>query len=94
MLVRIVETHPTALVTQLDSMPPLLEKILGSHSEKSTVANGSKERLKAVVRLVLRLDRVEDAKDSRRWGEFSGKVRKSESLGEIVRGIESEHLDT
>lgn len=97
LLTRIVETHATSLLTQLDSLPSLLEKILEKHikelSEKGSTASGSKELLKAVVRLVLRLDRVEEAKDSRKWGEFSSKVRKSESLGEIVRGIESEHLD-
>ncbi|RYH13316.1 hypothetical protein EON65_35935 [archaeon] len=92
-----METHPTSLLTHLDSLPPLLEKILEKHIkeliEKGAAASGSKELLKAVVRLVLRLNRQEEAKESRRWGEFSGKVRKSDSLGEIVRGIESEHLD-
>lgn len=94
-LPRICEVNGSAVAVNAEDMIPALEGTLAKAAkEMSDNLTGSKEILKAVVRFVFRVDKIDEVKQvSRKWTEFSSKVRKAESIAEIVRAVEHDSLE-
>jgi hypothetical protein len=85
------------MALKLDDLIPSLEPILAKAAKLDAPSTEgvslARELIKAVVRLVFKADKIEDTKVvTRKWTDFSKKVRKAESLSEIVRAVENETL--
>lgn len=97
MLPRVAEVAPHALLGSVEDMIPALEKILEKSASKESAekenASKDKDLVKAVVRWVFRVDRMEPVRGMRRWTDFSNKVRRAESIAAVVKAVELESLE-
>lgn len=96
MLPRICQFGPSAAAVYVEDMIAPLEKtIQKAVKDGEEKSSSSQELLKAIIRYLFRVDQLEEVKQlSRRWVDFSGKVRRAETLKDIVRAVEHEFLET
>eukprot|EP00981_Chlorochromonas_danica_P000307 scaffold77_cov243-Ochromonas_danica.AAC.9 len=96
MLPRICQLGPSAAAVYVEDMIAPLEKtIQKAAKDGEEKSSSSQELLKAIVRYLFRVDQLDEVKQlSRRWVDFSGKVRRAEALKDIVRAVEHEFLET
>jgi hypothetical protein len=93
MLPRICEVSPSAVAFHCEELVPGLEKVLEKAAKEQATCTQGKEVLKAVVRAVCKVDRLDASQLMRKWADFSAKVRKAESIADIVKAAEQETAD-
>lgn len=81
---------------KVDEVIPPLEKILekGNKDGDSATEKGYRELLKAAVRAILAINKIEDVRVvSRKWNEFMERSRKMPKTEELFHALENETID-
>lgn len=87
---------------KVDELIALMEKILekgnkeseGGSNTAAAADKGYRELLKATIRAILAIHRIEDVRAiSRKWNEFVDRSRKMPKTEELFHALENETLD-